>query len=90
MSFKEEKVEEFMDIFKESQKFISGFNGCMSLKLLKDKDNKNQFFTISEWHSADNLERYRKSEVFKSTWNRTKLLFNSKPEAWSTFCISNN
>jgi quinol monooxygenase YgiN len=90
MSFKEEKVEEFLDIFEKNQKFISDFRGCMSLKLLRDKDNKNQFFTISEWNQESELECYRRSDLFKKTWSKTKLLFDSKPEAWSTIVLSNN
>jgi heme-degrading monooxygenase HmoA len=90
MIFKEENIEEFLKIFKENQKHIYGFEGCISLKLLRDKDNKNQFFTISEWNQESELEKYRKSELFKKTWGKTKLLFDSKPEAWSTIILSNN
>lgn len=90
MSFKVEKIEEFLNIFKENHELISGFEGCISLKLLRDIDNKNQFFTISEWNQENELEKYRKSELFKKTWKKTKLLFDSKPKAWSTIILSNN
>ncbi len=90
MSFKEENIEEFLNIFEENKEFISGFPGCISLKLLRDKDNKNQFFTISEWNNESELESYRKSELFKKTWAKTKLLFDIKPQAWSTIILSNN
>jgi heme-degrading monooxygenase HmoA len=90
MTFKEEKIEEFLNIFKENQELISGFEGCISLKLLRDIDNKNKFFTISEWNQENELENYRKSELFEKTWKKTKLLFDSKPNAWSTISMSNN
>ena len=30
------------------------------------------------------LNNYRNSELFKDVWSKTKILFNKKPEAWST------
>ena len=32
----------------------------------------------------DDLNNYRNSELFKDVWSKTKILFNKKPEAWST------
>jgi len=83
LSFKPEHVEEFLANF-ESNKFqIRNFEGCKKLKLFRDKDRDNLFFTYSHWRSVTDLENYRNSELFKSVWAKTKILFNDKPEAWS-------
>ncbi len=41
------------------------------------------FFTFSVWTSAEHLDAYRNSELFRTTWARTKALFAEKPQAWS-------
>lgn len=83
MSFIEIKVEEFLNIF-ETMKFnIRGFEGCQLLELYKDKSDHTVFFTYSYWNTESDLEAYRQSELFKTVWNQTKVLFNKKPEAWS-------
>ncbi|MBL7795100.1 MAG: antibiotic biosynthesis monooxygenase, partial [Saprospiraceae bacterium] len=37
----------------------------------------------SIWDDEAALERYRESELFQATWERTKALFAEKAEAWS-------
>ena len=83
MSFDPSKVNEFLALFEESRLFIAGFNGCKELRLLKDNDRNNVYFTYSLWDSLDHLEEYRKSGLFNTVWSRTKILFNDKPQAWS-------
>ena len=83
MSFEDSKVEEFLQNFNENKEKIRNFEGCNKLKLLRDKNNPNTFFTYSYWESEANLEVYRNSELFKQVWAKTKVLFNNKPEAWS-------
>ncbi|NOR26936.1 MAG: antibiotic biosynthesis monooxygenase [Lutibacter sp.] len=83
MSFEDSKVEEFLQNFNENKEKIRNFEGCNQLKLLRDKNNPNTFFTYSYWESEANLEVYRNSELFKQVWAKTKVLFNNKPEAWS-------
>lgn len=87
MSFKTEKVDEFLNIFDQSKNKIASVEGIEELQLIRDKDNKSVFFTISKWRDESYLEQYRNSELFKNTWAKTKVLFNDKPEAWSTFLI---
>lgn len=84
MTFKEDKVKEFIEIFKAASPKISSCVGCKGVKLLQDKNKANVFFTYSLWETEDNLDDYRQSELFKKTWSLTKVLFDSKPEAWST------
>ncbi len=83
LSFREEETERFLAIFEESKDQIRQFPGCKHLELLRDVTTGNVFFTYSFWDSAEHLEAYRTSDLFKSTWSRTKKLFSDKPQAWS-------
>ena len=83
LTFREDTVDSFMDIFNESKTKIRSFSGCQRLELLHDIDNPNIFFTYSYWGKPTSLEKYRASDLFKSVWAKTKILFDDKPEAWS-------
>lgn len=83
MNFKPEKVNEFLKIFDESKELIRNMPGCSHLELLNDVNEKNIFFTYSYWNSESDLNNYRNSEVFAKVWAKTKILFNTKAEAWS-------
>ena len=87
MTFSPEKVEEFLFVFNQKKALIAGFEGCEYLELVRDKDNKNIFFTISRWKEEIYLEKYRSSELFQQTWSKTKVLFSDKPQAWSTTTV---
>ena len=83
MTFKPEKIDLFLEIFNLNKEKIRNTEGCNLLELYRDKQNTDIFFTYSYWNSEDDLENYRNSELFKDVWSRTKLLFNSKAQAWS-------
>ena len=83
MSFDPSKIELFLENFNNNKEKIRNFEGCRLLKLYRDKNNPSIFFTYSYWESEAHLETYRNSELFKSVWEKTKVLFNNKPEAWS-------
>ena len=83
MTFVSGKSGEFMDIIHASKEKIRSFDGCLHLELLNDIQHPNTFFTLSRWRSEIHLENYRNSELFKNVWNRVKVLFAEKPEAWS-------
>lgn len=83
MTFHPEKVNEFQQIFNESKELIRNMPGCTHLELLNDVNEKNIFFTYSYWESENDLNNYRKSDVFAKVWAKTKVLFSDKPEAWS-------
>ena len=89
MSFKPDKVEEFLDIFDRSKEKIRNSKGCSLLELYRDKTNSNQFFTYSYWETEQDLENYRNSVFFNNVWSQTKKIFNDKPMAWSTDRIRN-
>ncbi len=88
MEFKEECVQDFLHIFNFNFDKISNFNGCISLKLVQEKNNICRFLTLSEWENETDLENYRNSEFFKATWKKTKILFKRKPKALTTFLIN--
>lgn len=83
MTFRPEEVENFLVVFNENKSFIAASEGCRSLQLLTEKGKGNVFFTISEWDSEECLNKYRESELFERVWGKTKLMFESKPEAWT-------
>lgn len=83
MTFKQEEIENFLELFHAKKQYIRGFDGCDFLELYQDKNNSSIFFTYSYWKSEDSLENYRHSDLFKEVWAETKIKFNAKPEAWS-------
>jgi quinol monooxygenase YgiN len=83
MSFAKDNVNAFLENFHENKDKIRAVNGCSLLELLRYKDNPNIFFTYSYWDDQSDLEHYRQSNLFKSVWAKTKVLFNEKPQAWS-------
>ncbi len=83
MSFDNELIDSFLDVFNSNKESIRSFPGCCFLELYQDKNNSNIFFTYSYWNDEADLENYRTSDLFKNVWSKTKILFNDKPEAWS-------
>jgi (4S)-4-hydroxy-5-phosphonooxypentane-2,3-dione isomerase len=84
MIFREEEIPVFLEIFNDSCSLIRNAEGCKSLRLLQSETDRRIMFTISEWEDKEFLEKYRASDLFKSTWAKTKIMFAEKPEAWST------
>jgi len=83
MNFQPEKVDAFLENFHRNKEQIRNFKGNTFLELYQDKNNKSVFFTYSIWESEEDLENYRRSELFNEVWTFTKALFNDKPQAWS-------
>ena len=83
MSFHEDKVDAFLDNFHEVKQHIRNYPGNRFLELYRDKQDPSVFFTYSYWDTEDDLENYRKSDLFYEVWAYTKQLFKDKPEAWS-------
>ena len=83
LSFHQDKIPAFLENFELVKNQIRNFPGNRLLELYQDKTNTSIFFTYSYWDSEEDLENYRKSELFTEVWDFTKKLFNDKPEAWS-------
>ncbi len=83
LTFHRDKIADFLEVFKSSHEKIAAFEGCSHLELLREEKDGNIFFTYSYWEGEAALNKYRKSELFKNTWAKTKILFIDKPEAWT-------
>jgi len=83
MTFKEDKVEKFLEIFENSKKLIRTFPGCSYLELHRDFTVKNIYITFSKWKDEEALNNYRNSKLFKEVWASTKVLFAAPPMAFS-------
>jgi quinol monooxygenase YgiN len=83
MTFRPDKVKDFVAVFNERKHLIAAAKGCQGVELLHDISNPNIFFTYSKWNDENSLELYRQSELFNQVWDQVKQWFNAKPEAWS-------
>ena len=83
MEFVPENTEAFQHIFTNSCAAIRAMPGCLYLSLHQEENKPWIFFTISKWNNPEDLEYYRKSELFRTTWEATKALFSAKPSAWT-------
>ena len=83
LSFHQENIPTFLENFEVMKEKIRNAPGNRLLELYQDKDNPDLFFTYSYWDTVEDLENYRKSELFDGIWSFTKKLFNANPEAWS-------
>ncbi|MEP0265621.1 antibiotic biosynthesis monooxygenase family protein [Dokdonia sp.] len=83
MRFRENEIPTFLSDFEKVKESIRAFPGCNFLELYRGQDDPRIFFTYSYWGSAEALNNYRHSELFKGVWAKTKPLFSDRPEAWS-------
>jgi quinol monooxygenase YgiN len=84
MTFHPAHVDEFVYYFDTIKHQINSFEGCHSMKMLRDVRHPHILFTYSIWESEEALNNYRHSELFASVWPKTKQFFSEKAEAWST------
>ena len=83
MTFLEGTLDDFQVIFDNSKHHIRAFPGNCHLELLRDPDHSTVRMTYSLWESADTLEAYRQSELFRTIWAATKVLFAERAIAFS-------
>jgi len=83
MSFDPAQVDQFLRVFDSIKTKIRSADGCLYLSLHQDLNEHNVYYTISHWEHPENLEKYRESELFSTTWAEVKQLFNQKPIAYS-------
>jgi len=88
MTFKPDKVETFEALFNRQKDSIRSFPGCEHVRLMHDLADTRVFFTFSIWQNEQALEAYRSSELFEQTWAETKILFDDRPQAWSTSVVA--
>ncbi len=83
MTFRPDALEAFLALFDASAPQIRAFPGCRHLELWQDQRFANVLTTCSHWDDAEALERYRRSDLFRETWARTKPFFAAAPQAHS-------
>lgn len=83
MAFQPDKTDDFLKLFRDTYSRIRFFEGCSFLELHKDHSEEGVYYTVSRWQSADALENYRQSELFRQTWSITRTYFAGKPMAFS-------
>ncbi|CAN5172021.1 antibiotic biosynthesis monooxygenase [soil metagenome] len=83
LTFRPDAVDDFIGVFNGVKSRIEAVPGCQSLRLYRDAQQENVFFTYSDWDNEESIEAYRQSELFEQIWGRAKLYFDGKPEAWS-------
>ncbi len=83
MTFKEEYIDVFLEIYRSIRDNIEQMPGCHSVELMRDINDSSTMFTYSIWEDEEALNAYRGSELFGKTWPRTKALFSQPAEAWS-------
>jgi (4S)-4-hydroxy-5-phosphonooxypentane-2,3-dione isomerase len=83
MTFHPHLVNDFLAVFDASKSDISNQRGCLGLSLFVDAQSDNVLYTISHWASEADLEAYRNSDLFQTTWTKTKAFFQDKPLAFS-------
>ncbi len=88
MHFQTERIPEFLEVFKAAKPKIEAIEGCHEVKLVQGIDDPGTLMTISKWDGPEALEAYRHSELFKSTWAKTKIHFSDRPQAWSVDVIA--
>lgn len=88
LTFRADKIDDFLLIFEQSKQKIRAREGCHHVELLQMPSQPNVMFTFSVWDSEEYLNQYRNSDLFVTTWAATKALFDGKPEAWTTQMIN--
>ena len=83
LHIKEEYSEDFLTLFKSSEKAIRSFKGCLHLEIFRDISHKEVFYTLSKWESEKHLNAYRNSKFFQETWKIAKVLFKYKAITYS-------
>jgi autoinducer 2-degrading protein len=83
LDFHLDQVDLFREIFATHQSLIRQFPGCLHLELWQEPNPGNIFFTYSHWESPEALELYRRSPLFREIWTTIKVMFHTKPEAWT-------
>lgn len=78
-----EHTETFLQLFAAHQQHISQMKGCVSLELLVVSEIQGHVATLSRWQEAQDLENYRKSDLFKHIWSQVKPLFAQPAKATS-------
>lgn len=73
----------FEEIYNRRNPHKNGVQGCHDVKVMKDVNEENIYYTVSTWESNDDLEAYRHSDYFKETWPMVKAHLATRAKAFS-------
>ena len=71
---------QFITLMKDN---FSTIGGCQHIDILNDKEDKNIFFMYTIWETEAMLNKYRKSELNKTFWNKLNQWSIKEPQAWT-------
>ncbi len=80
-----EKVNDFIALFDAAKPTIMAMPGCEFVELILDPNDPHTIETQSSWEQESDLENYRNSDFFLTTWRKVKPLFASKASAVSYY-----
>lgn len=83
MTFRPDRLDDFLALFREARPRIAAAPGCRHLDLWQDARFPNVLTTFSQWDDEQALDAYRQSDLFRTTWARTTPLFAAAPVAHS-------
>jgi quinol monooxygenase YgiN len=87
MTFRPDRLDEFLALFAETRGRIRSAPGCRHLELWRDERFPNVLTTFSRWDGPEALDAYRHSALFRETWARTVPLFAAAPAAHSQYAV---
>lgn len=73
----------FRKLYEERNPATRGVPGCVEVKIMKDVNAPNIYYTVSKWSSNEALENYRSSEYFAETWPMVKSTLAEKANAFT-------
>jgi quinol monooxygenase YgiN len=83
LKFEKENLPLAQKMLEEIAPKVKGMEGCSYLEISSGIKDKGMIFTYSHWSSADALNAYRDSEIFRNFWRDLKKLFADPARAWS-------
>ena len=75
--------EAFQEIYRSRNPYKNGVKGCQDVKVMKDVNEDNVYYTVSLWDRNEDLEAYRQSDYFAETWPMVKAQLSKRAEAFS-------
>jgi quinol monooxygenase YgiN len=83
LQFSPEDGKKFLALYRSVESRIKAREGCLHLELWQEALNESAFTTLSHWKHLEDLEAYRKSELFKGVWSQVKPMLLEKALAVS-------
>lgn len=79
----ESSQNDFRALYASRNPMNRGVSGCLEVKIMKDINENNVYYTVSKWTTNEALENYRSSAYFKETWPMVKSTLASKTKVFT-------